>query len=95
MKSVFGRSAIPEWNARRVVAPPHYRLQMRAWLRHRHNSIGKSELFDESGDGASDASSLFRRDEMMRGNSYGEGGERAGVSENAVGVPPLTLEKHI
>ena len=50
MKSVVGRSAIPEWNARRpVVAPPHYRLQMRAWRRHRHNSIGKSELFDESG----------------------------------------------
>ena len=29
----------------------------------------------------------------MRGNSYGGGGERVGVSENAVGVPPLTLEK--
>ena len=49
MKSVFGRSAIPEWNARPVAAPPHYRLQIRAWRRHRYNSIGKSELFDESG----------------------------------------------
>ena len=41
------------------------------------------------------ASSLFGRDEMMRGNSCGGGGERVGVSENAVGVPPLTWEKHI